>query len=96
MTLTLELTPELQDRLKVQAKQRGMSERELALDLLKRHLPPIERKQRLNALLDSIVEESRSSTESESEESEATLKAIDEDRTSDRKLYPPELKGKTW
>ena len=91
MTLTLKLTSELTKRLKSEAERFGVSERKLAVQLLDRHLPPIERKRRLKALLKSIIAESKRGNPDDS-----IFKAIDEDRPSYRKLFPPELKGITW
>ena len=94
MTLTLDLTPELQERLCREAAQQGLPVERYALDLLDRHLPPKERSAELVSLLQGWIDHG------DSEEQQATgsylLRTLDEDRLSDRKLFPAELKGVTW
>ena len=94
MTLTLDLTPELQERLRREAAQQGLPVERYALDLLDKHLPPKERSADLVALLQSWMDDG------DSAEQCATggylVRTLDEDRLSDRKLFPDELKGVTW
>jgi hypothetical protein len=95
MTLTLELSPELEQRLFAAAQARGLPPGEWALRLLDASLSASERR-RKDAL--AMLREWRGEevTEREREEYEEFLRALDEDRPSDRKLFPPELKGISW
>lgn len=95
MTLTLNLPPELERRLATEAEQQGIPLDEYALRLLERPLSPIDRRKALLALLESWINE-RQAEEYEEEDSDEFLKALDENRDSYRRLFPPELKGVTW
>jgi hypothetical protein len=88
MILSLTLPPDLGASLAKEAERRGVTPAQCALDLLTQQLPSEERRRRLIALLSETVDDEDGDFD--------LLKALDEDRLSDRKLYPPELKGKTW
>lgn len=94
MALTLHLPPQLAQRLEQAAEQQGVPAEQYTLRLLDRHLPPADRQAAILALLDSWLDEG------EAEEQRATgdylIRALDEDRLSDRALFPPELKGQSW
>jgi hypothetical protein len=94
MTLTLELTPDLEQRLTREAEKRGLPTEEYTLELLRQHLPGDDRRAELMAILRSWTEEG--DAEEQRETGEYLIQALDEDRLSDRKLFPPELKGVTW
>lgn len=94
MTLILHLPQEIEQRLRQEAKQHGLSIDEYTLQLLDRHLPPKERQKELMSLLQSWIEEEDS--EEQQETGDYLVRALDEDRLSNRKLFPPELKGVTW
>jgi hypothetical protein len=94
MTLTIELNPELEQRLAREADRRGIPAEALTLELLKEHLPTKDTRSELVALLQSWVEEG--DAEEQQETGEYLIHALDEDRLSDRKLFPAELKGITW
>lgn len=94
MTLTFELTPELEERLTREAARQGMPVEAYALEILARHLPSTEQQAELVSLLQSWIEEG--DAEEQRETGEYLIHALDEDRLSDRKLFPPELKGVTW
>ena len=94
MTVTLNLTPELEERLTEEASLHGVPLEDFALQLLAQHLPRKHRQARLLALLDAWMNEDDG--ESQKETAEFLVAAIDEDRTSSRKLFPPEMKGVTW
>jgi hypothetical protein len=94
MTLTFELTPELEERLTREAARQGVPVETYALEILARHLPATERQAELVSLLQSWIEEG--DAEEQRETGEYLIHALDEDRLSDRKLFPPELKGVTW
>jgi hypothetical protein len=94
MTLKIDLTPELELRLAREADRRGVPADRLTIELLEEHLPAEGRQIELRSVLRSWIEEG------DAEEQRATgeylIQSLDEDRLSDRKLFPPELKGVTW
>lgn len=94
MTLTLELTPDLEERLTREAAKKGLAAGEYTLELLRRHLPVEDRQAKAIALLRRWAEEG--DAEEQRETGEYLVRVLDEDRLSDRKLFPPELKGVTW
>jgi len=94
MTLKLDLTPDLEQRLTQEAARQGVPTEKFTLELLDRHLPPTDRRAELVALLDSWTREG--DPEEQRATGEYLVQALDEDRLSDRKLFPPELKGVTW
>ena len=55
---------------------------------------PQRRAEGLRALIHSWMDEE--SVEEQRETMAHLVRALDEDRLSDRKLFPRELKGKTW
>lgn len=94
MTLTIDLTAELEQRLSREADRRGVPAEALTLELLEEHLPVSNRQSELVSLLKSWVEEG--DPEEQRETGEYLIRSLDEDRLSDRKLFPPELQGVTW
>ncbi len=94
MTLTLYLTPDLEQRLTQEAKRQGLSIDVYTLQLLDKHLPAKDRREELITLLQSWIDEDDAGEQQET--GEYLVRVLDEDRLSDRKLFPPELKGVTW
>jgi hypothetical protein len=94
MTLTLNLPPELEQRLTDEAQRKGLSADECALELLEKQLLPRDARADLVALLQSWIDEG--DEEEQKETGDYLIQALDEDRLSERKLFPPELKGVTW
>lgn len=95
MTLELALPPELERRLAAEANRRGISPDKHALELLEKHLLPFhDSRAELVQLLQSWLD--AYDTDAQKETGECLLRALDEDRPSDRKLFPPELEGVTW
>jgi hypothetical protein len=94
MTLNLELTPDLEQRLTREAAKKGIPAEEYTLELLKQHLPGKDRRAEVISLLRFWVDEG--DAEEQRETGEYLVRTLDEDRLSDRKLFPPELKGVTW
>ncbi|MBW4468514.1 MAG: hypothetical protein KME07_24065 [Pegethrix bostrychoides GSE-TBD4-15B] len=94
MTLTLDLAPEIEQYLLQQANQRGLSVEALALQLLADSIL-LEQKQigAVNLLQSWIDDED---LEEQQETGQYLIQALDEDRLSERKLFPPEMKGVTW
>lgn len=94
MTLLLDLPSELEERLFVAAALTGLTTEDVALQLLDKHLPAAERRKKAMALLKSWAE-----AEDDTEQIETgtyLLRTLDEDRLSDRELFPESLRGVTW
>jgi len=94
MTLTLELSSEMEERLLAAARARGVAPSEYALKVLDESLSEKDRREQAIALLRSWRSEEIGDTERE--EFEELQRAIDEDRLSNRKLFPPDLKEVSW
>lgn len=94
MTLTLELSTDLEERLVAEAERAGMRAEQYTLRLLDSSLPPKNRRRRVVELLQSWIDDS--DADEQVETGESLIRALDEDRLSDRKLFPPELQGVTW
>jgi plasmid stability protein len=93
-TLTLQLPPELDAKLKATAGLHGISPEEHALQILDQNLTltPQQRAEALRRLFDSFREEDDDGDVSWDE----VLMRMDETRPDGQKLFPPELKGITW
>lgn len=96
MVIPLELPPELVERLRSEARRQGTSEGDCARRILDRYLPPSGPKAHLIASLQTWAEAAKSPTPEDRAEGEALRRALDEDRLSDRPLYPTDLEGVTW
>jgi len=94
MTITLTLPPELEQRLTEAAQRQGLDASAYALRLLKDHVPSVDRREELVALLQSWIDDA--DAEGQQETGEYLVRALDEDRLSARKLFPEELKDVTW
>jgi hypothetical protein len=94
MALTLNLPPHLAERLAQAAEQEGVPEEQVTLRLLDQHLPPTDRRAAAIALLDSWLDEGEA--EDQRETGEYLIRTLEEDRLSDRQLFPPETKGQSW
>jgi hypothetical protein len=94
MTLNLSLPPDLEERLQHEAERQGLPAATLTLQLLDQHLPAKDLRGELVELLQSWIEEG--DAQEQKETGEYLTRALDEDRLSDRRLFPPELKGVTW
>jgi len=94
MTLNVPLSDDLEQRLIAAAKRQGIPVAQYAARLLEQHAPLPQRSAELVALLQSWIE---SGDEVEQRETgEYLIRVLDEDRLSDRPLFPPELKGVSW
>ncbi|MGB3293330.1 MAG: hypothetical protein WBB01_10115 [Phormidesmis sp.] len=94
MTLTLNLSPELEQYLIQEADQHGLSVEMLALQLLTNSIA-IEKKQAEAVdMLQSWIDED--DIDDQQETGQYLIQALDENRLSDRKLFPIEMKGITW
>jgi hypothetical protein len=94
MTLTLHLSPELEQRLTQEAKRHGLALDVYTLQLLDKSLPPKDPRTELVTLLQSWIDDGN--PEEQQATGEYLIRALDEDRLADRQLFPPELKGVTW
>lgn len=94
MTLTLHLSPALEQRLQQDAKRQGLALDAYALLLLAQPLPPQDRQTELVTLLQSWIDED--DPEEQCDTGEYLIRALDADRLADRQLFPPDLRGITW
>jgi hypothetical protein len=94
MTLTLNLSPELERSLLREANRHGVSLEALALQLLTDSISVKQKQTEAVNLLQSWIDDE--DNEEQQETGKYLLRVLDEDRLSDRKLFPPELKGISW
>jgi alpha-galactosidase len=94
MTLTLSIPPEIEQHLDRKAREQGLSTEAYALKLLSESISVQEKSTKLVNLLQSWIDED--DVQEQQETGEYLIQALDEDRLSDRKLFPNELKGVTW
>ena len=94
MALTLSIPPEIEQQLDRKAREQGLSTEVYALQLLSKSVSAQEKSTKLVSLLQSWIDED--DTQEQQETGEYLIQALDEDRLSDRKLFPNELKGVTW
>lgn len=94
MTLTLHLSPELEQRLQQEAKRQALSLDACVVQLLAQSLPPQDRQTALVTLLQSWIDED--DPEEQQETGEYLIRALDADRLADRQLFPRDLQGITW
>jgi hypothetical protein len=94
MTLHLNLSPELHERLRQESERRGEAAESLALRILDEHLPPPAdaRRAAALALLQQWMEEDAALTPEEEAANVEVLRCLDEDRPSYRKLFGDILK----
>ncbi|WP_035987500.1 hypothetical protein [Leptolyngbya sp. KIOST-1] len=93
MTLTLNLPPELEQYLIQEAQQQGLSVEAMTLRLLAKSIAVEQKQSEAADVLQSWIDED---VEDQQATGQYLLQALDEDRLSDRQLFPPELKGITW
>ncbi|HVC92392.1 MAG TPA: hypothetical protein VND64_01815 [Pirellulales bacterium] len=96
MTLQLNLPRELEDRLCLEANRLGQPAEVVALQLLKQHLPAPadDRRTAAIAMLQRwMAEDAQAGDPTEADE---FFRGLDAARTSNRPLFPPELKGVSW
>jgi len=92
MTSDLALPPELEDRLRREAERLGLPPDSETLKLLLQRMPPEERRAAALVMLRRWAAEDEAMTEEEAASNVAVLRAVDEDRLSDRKLFADILK----
>lgn len=93
MTLTLNLPPELEQYLLQEAKQQGLSIEAVTLQLL---VDSILLKQKQAKAIDLLQSWLDDEDVDQQETGQYLIHVLDEDRLSERKLFPLELKGLTW
>jgi hypothetical protein len=95
MTLTIELPPETEQRLREAAQLRGITAEEHVLQMIHQNLPAAasERAEKFRAWLEQVHEQGDDEGDCSWDE---ILRRMDESRPEGRKLFPPELKGITW
>jgi len=94
MTLLLTIPASLEHRLREEANRRGQSVVDYTLELLQHHAPGDDHRAEAVAMLQSWIDQG-----SEAEQKETgnyLIQSLDEDRPSERKLFPPDLEGVTW
>jgi hypothetical protein len=94
MTLKLSLPTELEHRLRREAQRKGVPAETCAMQVLDKCLPTQDQRTDAVALLQSWIDEADDTEQQET--GNYLVQVLDEDRLSDRKLFPPELKGITW
>jgi len=94
MTLQLTLPAELEARLHQEAQRQGLSPDALTRKLLDEHLPHADRSAALLTLFQQWQAEDESGRDDDPDYD--FFAALDAARTSNRKLFPPELKGISW
>jgi hypothetical protein len=94
MTLTLNLPLELEQYLLQEAQQQGLSVESVTLQLLTSSiLLKLKQAEAVNLIQSWIDDED---VEEQQETGQYLIRALDEDRLSERKLFPVEMKGVTW
>lgn len=94
MTLTLNLPPELEQYLLREAKQQGLSVEAMTLQLLTKSILLRQKQAEAVDILQSWIDDE--DIEEQQETGAYLIQVLDEDRLSDRKLFPLEMKGITW
>ena len=94
MTLTLNLPPDLEQYLIQEAQQQGLSVEAMTLRLLTKSIAIEQRQAEAVDILQSWIDDE--DDEDQQTTGQYLLQALDEDRLSNRQLFPPKLKGITW
>ncbi|ELS03633.1 hypothetical protein Xen7305DRAFT_00033570 [Xenococcus sp. PCC 7305] len=94
MTLTINLPPELEQYLSQEANQQGISIEAVTLQLLTSSILDKQKQAEAVSLIQSWIDDE--DVEEQQETGQFLIKALDEDRLSERKLFPIEMKGVTW
>jgi acyl-homoserine lactone acylase PvdQ len=94
MTLTLDLPPNLENSLFQAANQQSLTVEEFVIQMLTSAFIQKERQNKAVSLLESWL------GDADIEEQKTTgaylIEALDQDRLSDRLLFPDEMKGRSW
>ena len=92
--MTLNLSPQLETRLSDAARREGLPADEYVIRVLERAVASPERRAAAVGLLQSWID--APDPQEQIAAGQYLVAALDADRLSDRKLFPPELKGVTW
>ncbi len=94
MTLTLNLPPDIESSLFEEANQQSLSVEEVAIQILTFTFTQREKQKKAINLLESWL------NDDDIEEQKTTgaylIESLDQDRLSDRLLFPDAMKGKSW
>ena len=94
MTLTLNLSSEVEQYLLREADQQGLSIESVTLQLLASFILLRQKQTQAVNLLQSWIDDE--DIEEQQETGQYLIRALDEDRLSERKLFPVEMKGVSW
>ncbi|NES45896.1 hypothetical protein [Moorena sp. SIO2C4] len=94
MTLILNLPPELEQYLLQEAKQQGISLEAITLQLLENSILLRQKQAEAVNLLQSWIDDQ--DIEEQQETGQYLIHALDQDRLSERQLFPIEMKGVSW
>jgi len=94
MTLTLNLPSEVEEYLLQEANQKGLSIESVTLELLTSFILLRQKQSKAVNLIQSWIDDE--DIEEQQETGQYLISALDEDRLSDRKLFPVEMKGIPW
>ncbi len=94
MTLTLNLPSEIEQYLLQEAHQKGLSIESVTLQLLTSFIVLRQKQTKAVNLLQSWIDDE--DIEEQKETGQYLIRALDEDRLSERKLFPLEMKGVSW
>ena len=94
MTLTLNLPSEVEQYLLQEANQQGLSIESVTLQLLASFIALRQKQTKAVTVLQSWIDDG--DIEEQQETGQYLIRALDEDRLSDRKLFPIEMKGVSW
>jgi hypothetical protein len=92
--ITLHLPPELEQYLLQEANQQGLSVEAVTLQLLTNLILLKQKQTKAVSLLQSWIDDE--DIEEQQETGQYLIRVLDEDRLSERKLFPPEMKDITW
>ncbi len=92
--MKVDLSLAIEERLRWEAERRGVPESECIVRILAAYLPSVGRRAEAVALLQSWID--GKDGDDQRETGDYLVRVLDEDRVSNRKLFPPELEGKTW
>jgi plasmid stability protein len=94
MALILNLSPKLEQYLLQEANQHGLSVEAVALQILTNSLLLKQKRAEAVNLLQAWIDDEDGSEQQET--GQYLICALDDDRLSERKLFPLEMKGVTW
>ena len=93
MTVQVDLTPDLEERLRHEAERNGVPEAACIVHILDAHLPSASRRAQAVALLQLWID--GKDADDQRETGDYLVRVLDENRLSDRKLFPIELRGQS-